>query len=455
MANVLIVDDDRCALLLAFRAATAAGHRPFVAENGETAVAFARTILPDLAVVDVCLPGMNGIETVRRLRAGRPDLQVVIVGGLRVDKEMAAELKAEGFDFVEKPFDWRALLGRVDGVRSGGPGECSVPSGPRDDPYPELLGESTVMRRVFRLMTRLAPTTQTLLLGGETGTGKELVACAIHRSSPRHAGPFVPVNCAAVPLTLFEAEFFGCERGAFTDARATRAGWFEQANHGTLFLDEIGDVPLEGQAKLLRALERREVTRLGGSRAITVDVRVIAATNVEFEATVARGTLRRDFFHRLESTTLRLPPLRERGGDVRLLVDHYLATLATGLGGAPHIVSAEARAALLGYRWPGNIRELENALRQALTSAEGPVVEFGDLPASVRGAAIEPADLVPPVGISLPEGVRHVTERFERRQIQDALERCRGNQSAASHALGIDRKTLYQKMQRYGVTSRE
>ena len=456
MANVLIVDDDLGVRLSACKAIVRQGHLSFAAETGEAALGLAQAIRPDVAVVDLRLPGLSGLETARRLRAAHPRARLMVISGYPVDDHMASVLKAELFDFLTKPFHWADLLDRLLGAQAFQTAEvCSatVRQPPRDDPYPEFLGDSLAMRQVYRLMSRLAPSTQNVLVLGETGTGKELVARAIHRTSHRRAGPFVPVNGAAVPGTLFEAEFFGHEPGACTDAKGRFAGRFEQADHGTLFLDEIGDVPLEAQAKLLRVLERREVTRLGGSHPIPVDVRVIEATNVELDAAVARGAFRRDLFHRLEGATLRLPPLRERGADVRLFVDHYLAMLGQELNGAPGAVSPEAMRALLAYRWPGNIRELENGLRQALATAMAPVLEVQDLPRSVQTPPFsrEGVDLTRPLDLPLPKALNLVTGGLERRWIQDALRSCHGNRKEAARTLGIDRKTLFDKMRRYRV----
>jgi two-component system response regulator AtoC len=456
MANVLIVDDDAGVRVSALRTLARRGHQADAAETGEAALYLAKALRPDIAVIDIRLPGMDGLETARRLRAEYPRLVVIVVSGYPVDDHTAFALNAELFDFLAKPFQWRHLLDRIRHVRVFSPPETSAPTtpqSPRVDPYPEFLGDSAAMRHVFRLMSRIAPSTLHVLVLGETGTGKELVARAIHRTSTRRAGPFVPVNCAAVPSTLFEAEFFGYEPGAFTDAKGRHAGRFEQADHGTLLLDEIGEVPLEAQSKLLRAIERREVTRLGGSHPIQVDVRIVAATNSELDAAVARGAFRRDLLHRLEGATLRLPPLRERGGDVRLLIDHFVAILGQELDGIPGVVSAEAMQALLAYRWLGNIRELENVLRQALLTSIGPVVEFQDLPRSVQDPpfGVEAIDLTRPAGLPLPEGLRLVTEGLERRWIQTALQNCSGNRTETARTLMIDRKTLFEKMLRYGI----
>lgn len=461
MANVLIVDDDPGVQHLACRVIKSKGHHPFSAETGEAALDVARTVDVHMAVIDIRLPGINGIETCKRLQAEHPLLAVIVISGYPLDKEAELARNAGLFDFLAKPFRWVDVLERMVHARAFKRRQehAAIPAThpPRDDPYDELLGESDAMREVFGLISRIALTTRTVLILGETGTGKELVARAIHRTSKHSAGPFVPVNCAAVPASLVESEFFGHEPGAFTDARARRAGTFEQANHGTLFLDEIGELPMEAQPKLLRVIERREITRLGGSQTIPVDIRIIAATNVELDAAMTRGAFRRDLFHRLNAVEVRLPPLRERRGDLQLLIEHYLTKLAHELNATVANVSADARELLLAYSWPGNIRELENALSQALTTATGGAVELKDLPRSVRDPAlgIAPVDLIRSPDMPLSEALGRMTERLERQWILAALHSCRGSRTEAARSLGIDRKTLFDKMRRYRITASE
>jgi DNA-binding NtrC family response regulator len=308
------------------------------------------------------------------------------------------------------------------------------------------------MRSLFGAMARIAPVPVPVLILGETGTGKELVARALHRTSPRPSGPFVAVNCAAVPGTLFEAECFGYEAGAFTDARARHAGWFEQADKGTLFLDEVGDMPSEAQAKLLRVIERQEVVRLGGVRTVRVDVRLVAATNADLDRASERGTFRLDLFHRLAVTQLRLPPLHMRRNDIPTLVMRHLVTVEK-MTSRHFSVSLEAMDALVSYQWPGNIRELENAILQSALDAAGPVIEAHNLPLAVQGpgASLGGEDFIRPLDRPLSEAVRQVAERLERRWIYEVLRASNGNRSEAAGLLGIDRRTLFQKMRRHRI----
>jgi two-component system response regulator AtoC len=307
------------------------------------------------------------------------------------------------------------------------------------------------MREVFHLIARVAETTDPVLVSGETGTGKELVARAIHRRSARVRAPFVDINCAAIPVGLFESELFGHERGAFTDAREAKPGKFEVAHRGTLFLDEIDELPMEAQAKLLRVLETRQVTRLGSVRSIDVDVRLLAATNADLEGLAARGTFRRDLFYRLNVVTINLLPLRLRREDLGVLVDYFLTRLHHERG-VEFTLTADAREALLRHDWPGNVRELDHRLRQAAACAAGTTLDVGDLRFAPSGAGktdAASAELL--AGLSLPVAGARVLAEFEVRHIRAALDRHGGNQTAAARALGIDRRTLYSKMREYDI----
>jgi DNA-binding NtrC family response regulator len=290
-----------------------------------------------------------------------------------------------------------------------------------------------------------------VLILGETGTGKELVARALHRTSPRHAGPFVAVNCGAVPATLFEAQCFGHERGALTDAQARHAGWFEQAHHGTLFLDDVGEMPVESQVKLLRVIEQQEVVRLGGEHSVRVEVRVIAATNEEIEPAVG-GRFRKDLYYRLAARVLRLPPLRDRPGDVAIIARHVLTRLSA-VADASAALSPEAVEALERHPWPGNVRELEHAIEQAFADAEGGLIRESHLPLGARrpaeGARAE--DFVRAPGVTLPDASRAAVDRLERRWILEALQTGGGSRTKAALILGIDRKTLFEKMRKYAI----
>jgi DNA-binding NtrC family response regulator len=364
-------------------------------------------------------------------------------------------MRVGAFDYLTKPFDNDELLIVVERaleqrrLRS----EVTLLRGELEARYgfTDIVGISPAMRRVFQAMDKVAKTDETVLILGESGTGKELVARALHRRGTRSRGPFLAVNCSAIPATLVESEFFGHERGAFTDAKDARPGKFELAHRGTIFLDEIGDLPLEAQAKLLRALQERQVTRVGSNKVIDLDVRVIAATHKDLRTAVANGTFREDLFYRLEVLPIHLPPLRERPEDLPVLFEHLMRTFASELKVTAKGVSPEARALLAGYDWPGNIRQLQNVVRHVLVFGEGPVVRAVDLPADVRGVDGE----LPSSGdanLSLADAVARSVARVERGLIVSTLAECDGSRSRAADRLGINRKTLFTKMKLYGLT---
>jgi two-component system response regulator AtoC len=314
-----------------------------------------------------------------------------------------------------------------------------------------LVGGSPVMKRLFAILTRVAPTDSSVLISGATGTGKELVARAIHAQSPRRKAPFVDINCSAIPEALLEAELFGHQRGTFTGAHETRRGLIETASGGTLFLDEVDSLPLPAQAKLLRVLQERNLRRVGGRENISVDVRVISATNRDLRSAVAEGTFRADLLFRLRVVPLRVPELRERGEeDIRLLVEHFLRQRAQRDGKRPRRFSAAALRALAAYSWPGNVRELENAVEYALTLGVGDLLGPDDLPAEILEGDANDRDM-------FAECMRHgeTLAELERRYILSVLERCDGHQLKAAALLGIDRRTLYRKLREYGVAARQ
>jgi DNA-binding NtrC family response regulator len=310
------------------------------------------------------------------------------------------------------------------------------------------------MREVFRFVSRVAGKDSTVLILGESGTGKELIAHGIHRLSPRRDGPFVAVNCSAIPAQLVEAEFFGHERGAFTDARESHAGKFEQAHRGTLFLDEVGDLAPEAQAKLLRALEQREVTRLGARRATRVDVRLVSATNRDLETAIKKGVFREDLFWRLNVLPVRLPPLRERSEDLPLLIDFFLKRLNKELDAHIQGISSEARRLLAAHDWPGNVRELANTLKSAMTLCETGRLEACDLPPRIRGERTAGGGGTgDSERLTLADATRRAVERVERALIQAALAEHGGNRTSTAESLGINRKTLFNKMRAYCMTA--
>lgn len=322
--------------------------------------------------------------------------------------------------------------------------------------FDQIVAASEEMRSVFRLISRLLDIDVTVLITGESGTGKELVARAIHTRSRRAAGPFVPLNCGAIPPGLVEAELFGHERGAFTDARSRRRGRFELADGGVLFLDEIGDLAPESQAKMLRVLQDKEILPLGASTAKPVDVRVVAATNQNLEAAVKEGRFREDLYWRLDVVHIHLPSLRQRRSDILPLADHFLARFNRELGLGIEAIAPEALALIEAYSWPGNVRELENAICRAMIMAEDPVVTASDLPPRLRdplqGLAAAETETSPPC-LSLTEAVERATERVERAMIASHLAQHHGNRTIAAKSLGVSRRTLFSKMQQYGLRS--
>ncbi|HKP13822.1 MAG TPA: sigma-54 dependent transcriptional regulator, partial [Blastocatellia bacterium] len=326
--------------------------------------------------------------------------------------------------------------------------------------FNEIVGISPRLQAVFHTMMKVARVDATVLIHGESGTGKELIARALHRHSHRAQGPFVPVNCGAIPHSLFEAEFFGHERGAFTDAKERRPGHFELAHGGTLFLDEVGELPLESQVKLLRALQSREVTRLGGRQPVKFDVRVIAATNIGLNAAVEQGKFRKDLYWRLNVVKLVLPSLRERREDIPLLIDHLLERFARELGLKVMQVTSDTRQLLSLYDWPGNVRELENTLCSAMIMCDGNEITINDLPARIRGEVSEEPDSA--LGgdstahrPTLADTVKEAIHRVEKMAIISKLSEMKGSRTATAEALGISRKSLFNKMRQYGLSNPE
>ncbi len=456
MAKILLVDDEEPLRRIVIALLAERGHEVTPAQSGEAGVEKLRQSNFDVVLLDYQLPGIDGLEACRQMRDHDPSPVFIFLTAYGTVRSAVDAMRAGAFDYLSKPFDndelllivgraleMRRLASEVESLRS----ELESRYG-----LDEIVGISPAMREVFRVISRVAPTAETVLILGESGTGKELIAHAIHRKSQRASAAFLPVNCTAIPATLFESEYFGYERGAFTDAKVSTAGKFETAHRGTIFLDEIGDLPLEIQGKLLRVIEDKQVTRLGSHRPVAADVRVIAATNRDLEAAVKKGTFREDLFWRLSVVTVTLPALRERGADLTLLIDRLLARLSAALGVPQLSVSNEARRAMLAYEWPGNVRELQNALRSALITAEGGALLLADLPMRIQGnvsaAVAGGTDDLP-----LAEVVRRATERIERAYIQMALTETGGSRAAAAQRLGINRKTLFNKLQLYGMTT--
>jgi two-component system response regulator AtoC len=455
MARVLIVDDEPHIRRILAALLLEQGHAVVEVGSGEEALNHLEGFAPDLLMLDLNLPGIDGLETLRRLREREKEAAAILMTAFGTIASAVEAMRLGAFDYVTKPFnnqqlllvvaralEMRRLSREVESLRS----ELESVYG-----FNEIIGASPALQGVFQVMAKVAPVNATVLITGESGTGKELVAHAIHRRSPRAAGSFVAVNCSAIPPALVESEFFGHEKGAFTDAHARRLGRFEEAEGGTLFLDEVGDLALDAQAKLLRALQERQITPVGG-RTQPVDVRVIAATNKDLTREVREERFREDLFWRLNVVPVKLPPLRERREDLPLLCDHFLNHFNRDLGLAVESIDPAARQLLLDYDWPGNIRELENTICRSMILCEGRRLTAADLPPRIRGES-PPGEAAAPDLDRLPlaAAVRQATERLEKRILVARLAEHRGNRTATAESLGISRKTFFNKMRKYYI----
>lgn len=406
--------------------------------------------LPDVVLVDVRLPSLSGLEICRVLNERGVDVPVIIMSS-HANMELAIQAMQEGaFDYLAKPLRPGGLVKLVEEALEtrevARPDDVPVSRAPSGDEEPwRLVGKSEPMLEVYKTIGRVASTDSTVLITGESGTGKEVVARLIHEKGPSSEHPFEAVNCTAIPETLLEGELFGYEKGAFTGASRERTGKFELAGRGTLFLDEVGELPQSLQVKLLRALEEREVDRLGGTRKVPVEARIIAATNRDLAADVKAGRFREDLFFRLAVVTLHVPPLRERPGDIRLLADHFVSLLSSQVGRRLERVASETYRRLEGYSWPGNVRELRNVVERSLIMGAGPLLRPQDLPSLEDGGT--PHE---PHPVDLRELTRRGVqlEEVERRYIELVLQETGGNATRAAELLGIHRSTLQRKLRR-------
>jgi DNA-binding NtrC family response regulator len=447
--QILVVDDERDTCELLEMALSREGFAVTASTSAAEALELVATRDFDLVLTDLSMPEMGGLELCERVLGTRPGVPVVVITGQGSLETAIGAMRAGAYDFITKPVDPKVLVvtvqralqhkGLQDEVKRL---QAVAPS--EGAPLDTVVGSSSVMRRVFALVARVGDSEAGVLIHGETGTGKELIARAIHDRGRRKDGPFVAINCAAVPASLLESELFGHERGAFTDAKQSRVGLFLQASGGTLFLDEIGELPLEVQPKLLRSLQERKVRPVGSNREIPFDARLIAATNRVLEDEVYEKRFREDLFYRINVVKIDVPPLRERGGDVLHLARHFLSVYAQRHGRAEMELSPGAAEKLLGYAWPGNVRELENCIDGAVALARGSRVEIEDLPEKVR--SFRPEKFV--VTANQPEEIVTIDE-LERRYILRVLSLVGGNKSRAAQVLGFDRRTLYRKLERY------
>ncbi|MCL4190721.1 MAG: sigma-54 dependent transcriptional regulator [Thermoguttaceae bacterium] len=470
MSSIVIVDDERSVLAAFEELLSARGHDVSTAIHAEQALERARTGDCDLVIMDICLPGMNGLDALREIKRLQPRLPVVIMTGQGTMETAIEATKMGAFDYQLKPLEPAEMLRVIDKALESSRlarQQVSLGSLPADVASDAMIGQSSNMQEVYKAIGRVAPTDATVLIRGESGTGKELVARAIYQHSLRKDGPFLIINCAAIPETLLESELFGHEKGAFTGATSRRIGKFQQAHGGTIFLDEIGEIPLALQAKILRVLQERTVERVGGNDTVRVDTRVLAATNRALEQAIREGTFREDLYHRLNVVTVTLPPLRERRDDIPRLADFFLGRFARDLEIERPVIAPEAMELLMRHPWPGNVRELMHALQSVMIFTQGYPIQAADLAGVLKKPS--PGELAE-AGRRMDELLRSLVrqqligaregplyseflERVERLLLTEALRQSKGNQTHAARLLGLARPTLHAKLQKLGLSA--
>lgn len=448
--SVLIVDDDEKMGLMLKKILEKHGYSAGTARNGEEALEKAAESSPDLIITDIRMPGMDGMEVLEKIKAGNQDVPVILMTAFGSIDAAVEAMKKGAYHYIPKPFKIEQLLPIVTAALRERKLQLVVANLKqqvnKEFHFSNIIGKSQAMQEMFSLIRRVAKTRSTVMIHGKSGTGKELVARALHFNSPRRDKPFVAFNCAAIPETLLETELFGHAKGAFTDAKFAKKGLFLEADGGTLFLDEIGDMPISIQSKLLRAIQEREIRPVGETKDIKVNVRLVAATHHEGERLLREGKIREDLYFRLNVVSIKLPDLKDRKEDIPLLVKHILNKNAEDVGRKPLGISDEAMRILIEYSWPGNVRELENVLERAAIMSEGPIIQPENLPDVLRTSVLtneEQRSKEIPALSSL--------EELEKKHIQDILALTGGNQSEAARILGIDRRTLYRKIRGFSI----
>ena len=446
-ASILLIDDDDSLRRVMEFSLTEAGHKVQTAASGEDGLRLFEKDSFDAVITDITMPGMSGMEVLAKVRRRDAHIPVIVITAYGTIESAVLAMKQGAFDYITKPVsrdELRLTLEKAVRMRRLEKENVELRAEVTDRySFESIIGGSEKMKEVLDLAGRVAASDASLLITGETGTGKELLAKGVHFNSRRADGPFVAVNCAAIPETLIESELFGHVKGAFTGAVRDKEGKFELADGGTLFLDEIGDLRIDLQAKILRTLQEREVDRVGGGKPVAVDARVIAATNKDIERAVKEGAFREDLYYRLNVITLSIPPLRERKEDIPLLVNHFLKKFNKDAG---VLMDAAALSALTAYGWPGNVRELENVIERASVLKRGPLITREELPEKLKKEKRGVEDLIlnlPEQGISL--------EDLEKSLIIKALEKHKGNQTRAAEFLGITRPTLIYRMEKFGL----
>ena len=445
--SILLIDDDDSLRRVMEFSLTEAGYAVRTAASGEEGLGLFGKDVFDAVITDITMPGMSGMEVLSRVRERDERVPVVVITAYGTIESAVEAMKQGAFDYITKPFnrdELRITLEKALRMRRLERENVQLRTAVQDRfRFDAIVGESAKIREVLDLAGRVASSDASVLITGESGTGKELLAKGIHFNSPRSDGPFVAVNCAAIPENLIESELFGHVKGAFTGAVRDREGKFELAEGGTLFLDEIGDLRIDLQAKILRALQERQVDRVGGRQPLAVDVRIIAATNKDIERAVKEGAFREDLYYRLSVITLQMPPLRERREDIPLLAEHFLRKFNSA---GDVTLQPDALALLAAYGWPGNVRELENVIQRATVLRRGNSVTSAELPDKFKTETTSVEHII----LNLPEGGISL-EDLEKSLIVKALEKHKGNQTRAAEYLGITRPTLIYRMDKYGL----
>jgi len=447
--TILVVDDEPQILQTVAGILADEGFEVLTAPDGESALKLVAAGPPDLVLLDIALPGMDGLTALQELKRQYAALPVVMVSAYGSVENAVKATRLGAYDFIEKPPHADKILLTVrNALEMARLTEENWRLRQQAAPAREIIGQSEAIRQLREKLRRVAPTQASILISGENGTGKELVARAIHYLSRRAHRPFVEVNCAAIPEDLIESELFGHEKGAFTGATSRRQGKFDLAHEGTLFLDEIGDMSLKTQSKILRILEEQRFERVGGSRPLQVDVRIVAATNKNLEEEIARGHFREDLFHRINVIPLFVPPLRERREDIPLLAQYFLQELARENETLPKTLSPEILEALTAGPWPGNVRELKNFIWRLAILAPGPTIELQDLTLAAPTPETEPGDLE---ALLHAPSFREARARFEKEFLARKLAEYGGNVSLTADKIGLERSHLYRKLRTYGL----
>jgi two-component system response regulator HydG len=450
LLNLLVVDGENAIRESCRDVAESLGFATHVAQSPDEVIHTLDTASIDVVLLDMRIPGGSGIDLLRTIKRRRPEAVVVMMTGYATVHSAVQAMKAGAYDYISKPFTFdelRLVLDRVTAhLKLAVENRMLHDAMKAKHGFGSLIGRAPEMERLYRIISKAASSSHPVLILGESGTGKELVARSIHFGGSYRDRPFIPVDCGALVPTLIESELFGYVRGAFTGAVRAKDGLLATAEGGTIFLDEVGELPIDLQSKLLRAIQEKEIRPVGSNRAVPVNVRILAATNRDLESAVQQGTFRRDLFFRLNVLTLRIPPLRERKQDIPLLAGHFLERV-TRTTGVHRTISDEALRRMLDYDWPGNVRELENCLERACALSSSATLQIGDLPTSLRNLANEDYPVLDPTSA---QGVMPLSE-VEKHAILQAIEQMHGDKLEAARRLGIGKTTLYRKLKEYGA----